>query len=69
MSGRHDDDTDEVVVGEAEVYISEDDAPRRWWAAPAGAGPAWYLERSRYWALASAFLFVGHLVLLILSSM
>lgn len=54
------------VVGEAEFYINEDDAPRSWSSAPVGAGPEWYLRRLRYWVLASAFLFVGHLVLLVL---
>lgn len=54
------------VEPEEGPYIGEDETPRRWWSAPVGVGPDWYLGRSRYWALASVFLFVGHLVVMII---
>lgn len=54
------------VVGEAEVYINEDDAPRRWRKAPVVHGPEWYAGRARTYFLLSAVLVLVHSALTVI---
>lgn len=50
----------------AEVYINEDDAPRRWRKIPVPHGPEHYARMARTWGLVSVLLAGAHIVLYLL---
>jgi hypothetical protein len=51
---------------DGDVYVSEGEAPRRWWKVPVPHGPEYYARMARKWGLVSVAMAAVHVVLYVL---